>query len=235
MTLESIKRLERRYIKPVLGNLKPWRQVTYSGIRIYYKKILDGGGPTIGQDLVQMLRERGLPNQRRVFEWCAGPGFIGLSMLARGMCQTLCLADVNKRAVEACRLTVRENGLHDRVSVYHSNNLRDIPASERWDLVVGNPPHFADACVGDVRAHDRDWHIHREFYATVGKFLNPGGVIVLVEHNQGSTVETFREMIEQSGLQVVFVDGCAPGLTPDSRNYHLGIMRHADPPPAWAI
>jgi tRNA1(Val) A37 N6-methylase TrmN6 len=86
-----------------------------------------------------------MPRQSRVFEWCAGPGFIGFALLGYGFCDTLCLADV-----KACRLTVTQNGLAERVTVYHSDNLDGIPPSERWDLVVGNPPHFVDVSPGEL-------------------------------------------------------------------------------------
>jgi hypothetical protein len=68
----------------------------------------------------------------------------------------------------------------------------------------------------------------------VGRFLRPGGIIVLQENNLGSTAETFREMIETAGLAIVFVDGCAPQRTPDSRIYYIGVMRRGDVVPAWA-
>ena len=69
----------------------------------------------------------------------------------------------------------------DRVAVYHSDNLDDIPPSEQWDLVVGNPPHFVDISPGELRFHDQDWKLHRRFFATIGGLLKPGGVIVLLE------------------------------------------------------
>src|ERR1700734_2373494 len=55
--------------------------------------------------------------------------------------------------------TVRVNKLSDRVSVYQSDNLKSIPRSEMWNLVVSNPPHFIDQYAGDIRAHDPDWRI----------------------------------------------------------------------------
>jgi tRNA1(Val) A37 N6-methylase TrmN6 len=119
------------------------------------------------------------------------------------------------------------------VAVYHSDNLSAIPIEERWDLVVGNPPFF-DHGAFHLRAHDREWRLHRDFFATVDRFLRPGGIIVLQENNLGSTAETFREMIETAGLAIVFVDGCAPQRTPDSRIYYIGVMRRGDVVPAWA-
>lgn len=227
------KQQRRRYIKPWLNRFDAWKHVTYGNVRVHFKKHLDGGGNDFGQDFIPFLELRNMPRQQRVFEWCAGPGFIGFSMLARGLAETLCLADVNEEAVEACRRTVSENGLTERVSVYHSDNLKQIPASERWDLVVANPPHMADDWIGDLRTYDGDWHLHREFFANVGRFLKPGGVVVLQENNRGSTGQTFAPMIDGSGLSTVFVAECRPQRTTYDRFYFLGVMRRGDPAPPW--
>jgi methylase of polypeptide subunit release factors len=207
-------------------------------VRVHYQKHLDGGGSTFGQQYIPYLRGRGMPCQQRVYEWCSGPAFIAFSLLGHGLAETLCLADINPEAVAVCQRTVEDNRLDDRVAVYQSDNLNSIPPSEHWDLVVSNPPHFVeeivDGVVGDIRGHDPDWSIHRSFYANIGKHLKPNGVICLQENNRGSTAETFRAMIEESGLRIVFVDQCAPQRTETDTFYYLGVMRASDTPPAWA-
>jgi tRNA1(Val) A37 N6-methylase TrmN6 len=228
-------RLEHQHIKPLLRRMKPWRQQTFGGVRVHYKAHLDGGGSTFGQDYIPLLRAWSVPRQGRAFEWCAGPGFIGFSLLGHGLCETLCLADINPEAVAACRRTIRDNALAARATVYLSDNLASIPPSERFDLVVGNPPHFADVSPGQLRYHDQDWNAHRAFFAAVGQFLSPGGVIVLQENNHGSTADMFRSMIEASGLTMVFVHGDEPVRTPESRMYYIGIMRRGDTAPDWAV
>jgi tRNA1(Val) A37 N6-methylase TrmN6 len=228
------KQIEHGHIKPALRRLRPYRAATYAGVTVSYKPHLDGGGSTFGQEFIPVLRARGMPKQKRAYEWCAGPGFIGFSLLAHGLCETLCLADVNPEAVAACRRTVAANRLAECVAVYHSDNLKQMPASERWDLVVSNPPHFVDSGQGQIRYHDPQWSVHRGFFEAVGRHLNPGGVIVLQENNTGSTAADFTEMIAQNGLTVVFVQDCSPQRTPDSRMYYIGIMRAGDTPPAWA-
>jgi methylase of polypeptide subunit release factors len=224
----SWKRFRRRH-------LRPWRTVTYQGIRVHYKKHLDGGGSGIGphaygQDYIPFLRSLGMPKQSRVFEWCAGPGFIGFSILAHGLCETLCLADINDEAVEACQRTIRDNRLEGRATVYESDNLSNVPREEQWDLVVGNPPFYPDKHEQEIRAHDKDWHIHRESFATVGKFLKPGGVVLLQEANDGSTVDTFHPMIESAGFSLVLTHGMNPGVR---RVYYIGLVRAFEPAPEW--
>jgi predicted RNA methylase len=214
-----------------LNYLKPWRTVRYGDICVYYKKHLDGGGSTFGQGFIPFLIARKMPKQLRVFEWCSGPGFIGFSLLAHGLCETLCLADINERAVEACKKTIHANGLASRVSVYQSDCLTSIPASEQWDLVVGNPPFYSEKYVTDIRSHDKNWQIHHRFYAQIDRFLKPGGVILLQEANDASTPETFRSMIDEAGFTIVFERDSQPGE--NSGTYYLGVVRRGEAAPAW--
>jgi predicted RNA methylase len=232
--MNLLKTVEHSVLKPRLRRLKPWRHAQYGDIRVHYKDHLDGGGSNTSIAFPPLFRDLGMPRQPRVFEWCAGPAFIGFALLGYGFCDTLCVADINPEAVKACRRTIEQNGLAARVSVYHSDNLDGIPPSEQWDLVVGNPPWWADRYNGQLRYHDGNWELHRRFFTKVTRFLKPGAVVVLAETNSGSTVETFRSMIEEAGLSIVFTLGCEGRLTPYQRIYYIGIMRRGDEPPAWS-
>ena len=229
-----LKTIEHAHLKPLLRRMRPYGEVAYAGVRVSTKPHLDGGGSTFGQEFIPLLRARGMPKVVRAFEWCAGPGFIGFSLLAHGLCETLCLADVNPEAVAACRRTVARNRLENKVAVYQSDNLENIPRSERWDLVVSNPPHFIDSGIGQLRYHDPDWRVHRGFFGKVAQHLEPGGVVVLQENNAGSTPATFAAMIAEAGLRVVFEQDASPARTAEPRMFYLGIMRAGDTVPAWA-
>jgi methylase of polypeptide subunit release factors len=228
-----LNRVENELVRPILRWARPSRHVRFAGIDISYRSELDGGGTEFGQQFIPFLKSRGMPKQKRAFEWCSGPGFIGFSMLGNGLCETLCLSDINPAAVSSCQHTVRVNKLSDRVSVYQSDNLRSIPRSEMWNLIVSNPPHFIDQYEGDIRAHDPDWRIHRNFFETVSDHLAVDGVIVLQENNRGSVVETFRPMIEHSGFEIFFTHGDYSTLTKESSFYFIGIGRRGQRP-TWA-
>ena len=113
-------------------------------------------GATFGQNFIPFLKGRGMPKAPRAFEWCAGAGFVGFSAMANGLCETLALADISEEAIKACRHTIAKNRLGSRAIAYVSDNLRDIPRSEKWDLVLGNPPHHADEYFGDRRGFDEN-------------------------------------------------------------------------------
>ena len=185
--------------------------VTYGDVSVSYVDELVGGGEKYGQDYLRCL-PRQVGKVDRMFEWCSGPGFIGFSLLAHGLCNTLCLADVNQAAVDACHETVRRNRLEGRVDVYLSDGLQDIPKSERWDLVVGNPPHWGtdeELPWGPALIYnDPEWSLHRDFYSSVGRFLNPGANVIIQESVDRSSLEDFAPMIENGGLRVVNTCDC---------------------------
>jgi methylase of polypeptide subunit release factors len=208
--------------------------MSLAGICIHYTESVDGGGSNYAKSFVAYLCNRRMPKQARTFEWCAGAGFIGFSLLGAGLTETLCLADINPQAVAACRRSIKDNALAAHVNVYQSDNLVDIPQSEQWDLVVGYPPCFPDECVGDLLSHDPDWRIHRTFFAQIGSHLKQGGIIILLESNYSSTSETFRDMISSAGLEIVFEEFSSKRRTPSFHLYYLGIARRGDAVPDWA-
>ena len=232
--IPGLRRVYYEQIKPALS--RPWprhQRLSTASASITWTDLV-GDGATFGQSFFDYLRNRGMPKQARTFEWCAGPGFIGFWLLGAGLTETLCLADINPQAVAACRRSIKDNALAARVNVYQSDNLANIPQSEQWDLVVGNPPWWSDEYVGDLRAHDPDWRIHRTFFAQIGGHLKPGGIIILQENTNASTSETFRNMISSAGLDIVFVEFGSKRRTPDVHIYYLGIARRGDAVPDWA-
>jgi hypothetical protein len=151
-----------------------------------------------------------------VHEFCSGPGFIGFSLLAEGLCESLCLSDINPEAIQAVEQTIQLNGLQDCVNVYRSDGLRDIPEAERWDLVVSNPPHFKDNYHESIRHYDGNWQIHRNFYQTVAKYLNPGASVLFQENFEGSTPGDFSSMLAENGHSLIDAFVCSE---PRTKNY----------------
>jgi predicted RNA methylase len=215
----------------------------FGGVRVCDRDDLEGGGATFGQDYLPLFDRLCIPKQRRIFEWCAGPACIGYSLLGHGKCETLCLADINPDAVLAARTTAERNGLTDRVNVYLSDNLDSIPTAERWDMAVGNPPHyfamnetdFADRANLEMRAVDKGWALHRRFYREVGKFLVPGGIALIQENNFASTPTDFYRMIRDAGLRIVFNVGGEARRTKGYNFYFLGVARMRESLPEWVV
>lgn len=164
----------------------------YGNIAVTYSSDTDGGGSLMTPAFVTFIRNHSGVGHRfgTMFEWCAGPGFIAFALLAEEMCDSVCLADINPTAIEYVRTTIAANHLEDRARCYVSDNLLTVPKTERFDLVVGNPPNYYalnpkhpnyDLWKNDRRANDPGWRIHAAFYSQIGAFLNDGAHVVVQE------------------------------------------------------
>ncbi|MEA2332435.1 MAG: hypothetical protein QOH58_2573 [Thermoleophilaceae bacterium] len=173
----------------------------YGGIAVFDRPEQHRGGLAFGRDVPRVLNELGVGRCARLFEFCAGPGYIGYSLFAAGWCETLVLSDIDAQGVASARRTAAHNGLEERVSVYESDALEQIPATERWDLVVANPPHFLPdpERSNDIQVFDPDWDVHRRFYSSVKKHMQPGGLVIMAENGAGSDPEIFEQMIREGG------------------------------------
>lgn len=242
LRMKVLERYRSKVLLKVLGNkivtnvrrmigheVNPEFVVNYNGVSTFGTRLLDGEGTTVGQDYIRVLLELGLKRCGRIFEFCAGPGFIGYFLLANGFCENLTLADINPEAVKIARKTAKYNEIEHLVNIYQSDCLDHIPGDEKWDLVVSNPPHFlsqekahiaknprnlhklsgkeATVQAHALMAYDPDWLIHKGFYASVKRFMKPDGLAVMLENCSGSESDIFLPMIEQGGGK--FIKTCS--------------------------
>ncbi|MCW2902024.1 MAG: hypothetical protein JWO67_4289 [Streptosporangiaceae bacterium] len=192
--------------------------VTYGSLEVSFTAELDGGGTSFGQAYLPFVQQH-LGAVDNVFEWCAGPGFIGFSLLAAGLCRFLDLGDVNPAAGAVVARTVEGNGLGERVHFHESDCFDEVPPHLRWDLVVGNPPHMnVPAAASEYqRSHsaliwqDPAWRVHRRFYRQVRDRIRPGGSVLIQENHHFSAPQEFLQMIGDSGLALVGDRECGRG------------------------
>jgi len=179
-----------------------------NNIAVHHDSNMEGGGTWFGQEYVEIISQR-YPGRvfDKCFEWCSGPGFIGFSLLDHGLCQNLCLSDIYSPAIDAVRETARTNHCQDQVSAYVAGSIALIPETEKFDLVVANPPHYL-VCPGDDNyqriAVDKNWDSHRDFFQNIAKHMTPDGIILLQENQAGSLrgVDEFWTMIHCNYLKV---------------------------------
>jgi methylase of polypeptide subunit release factors len=201
------------------------KHIRYNNVEVAYKENLHGGGIRFGQQFIPVVREK-FGHVGHVFEFCAGPGFIGFSLLANNLCDKLTLADINPEAIQVCNETVKNNNLESVVSTYISDCLDDIPETEKWDLVVGNPPHVfcatEDEYKKDITLFDPNFNIHKKFYRDILKFLKPTGSVLLQEHTESTSIDDFKDMIQENGLKIIDVFAYAPPFALDSKENNIG-------------
>jgi hypothetical protein len=200
-----LEKLRRKVVGRNELQIKP--KASINGLLLFDDKGLDGGGLNFSYDFLRVMASHNLINSENIFEFCCGPAYIGYSLLAAGFCQRLTLADINPVAIQVVQKTAQYNGLREKVSIFESDGLDGIPESERWDVVVGNPPHYGNEAPSEesypLLLFDPDWSIHKKFYKDIGHFMKPGGHTILIENSLGSDQETFRSMITSGGGELI--------------------------------
>tara|TARA_R100000008_G_C3540359_1_gene144414 strand:+ start:54 stop:737 length:684 start_codon:yes stop_codon:yes gene_type:complete len=185
---------------------------------------LDGGGPLLAPVFEKVLSNRKF---NTAFEWCAGPAWIGMWLLENNICKTLVTGDINAKSVNFVTKTAKKHGYNIRS--YTSDNLKQIPRHEKFDLVISNPPNYCNIqkshplgyMRNDLRPSDINWDTHRDFYNNIANYLNDNAEMFISEVEPYAKnfyindelydkrpeipMKEFKKMIESGNLKIVDV------------------------------
>lgn len=113
----------------------------YCGYKLIYNQLLEGGGIDQRRDFLYIISKIGKPIYENALEWCAGPGIIGYELLGFNKTKKVSFMDLYKPALDNCLESAVRNNVTDKVTVYLTDKISNINTQEKFDLVVGNPPH----------------------------------------------------------------------------------------------
>jgi methylase of polypeptide subunit release factors len=179
-----------------------FRKVRYKDLTVHYKGDLNGGGLGLSYQFVKFIGENIGPVEH-IHEYCAGPGFIGFNLLANGLCKTVSFSDINADALDCIRETVKFNGLEDKVRIYLSDCLDDVPKEKGWDLVVGNPPwYLRSKNSNNLIVDDENGRVHRRFFEEIAPYMRENGRIIFVESHEFASLSEFKEVVNRTPCQV---------------------------------
>ena len=192
----------------------------------------DGGGSTQYADFINFFKEKGddLPKYKNCLEWCAGPGFIGYSLLDTEVCQHVTFMDIHEPAIDDARNNAIFNNLTDRTSFYTIDAIHKLPTDLKFDLVVANPPHSLKASEEWLNNKglfrlivDLDWKIHEEFFAHITDYLLPGAEVILSENDH------FPEFIEMAKKVGLIFEGYKPAKILTDQIYGSNLVVESGP------
>ena len=189
-----------------------WRncRIEYdNGIVLNFPNHIDGGGELIRDEMFSLVDRTGKARYEKALEWCAGHGPLGFDMLAKNKAETVLFMDCYQPAIDSVIQNGRENNLESRVKTCLGTKITDIPLSERFDLVVANPPHSmtrdylepSETIENTARMIvDEDYVTHREFYANIRKYLTHDADVYITA---GSNMSYFVDWAVAGGLKLM--------------------------------
>lgn len=157
--------------------------------------------------LANVVREQDAVRGAEVLELGTGSGAIAVSAAKAGAARVT-VVDVSRRALATAWLNARINGA--RVIPRHGDLFEPV-RSERFDVVVSNPPYLPSAHV-PRRGASRAWEgggadgrsVIERICANVASHLRPGGAVLLV-HSSVNGVSRTLDALEQAGLDATVV------------------------------
>ncbi len=134
--------------------------------------------------------------------------------------------DKYEPAIISCNETALANNLNEQVTTYVVDAVGKLPKTEKFDLVLGNPPHMWDSnqFIKNIeddwaeRGHilkqenvdilerlllDHGQHIHIEFFKNIGKYLLPGADLFISEPGNNQQMPEIVEYAISNGLLFV--------------------------------
>lgn len=182
-----------------------------NGFKLVYPNLLDGGGDNFKEGLLNAIKEHGVKRRyKRSYEWCAGHGIINYYLYDQGICNSMVFSDVYFAAIDNVKLSAKLNGIEDLVTAYQTGSVSEIPDTERFDLVVSNPPHCPESSLNATvdkdnlyydnakrLVVDEGWGVHRDFFANIKLKLADDADIFLWEV---SDMDFFITLAKENGF-----------------------------------
>ena len=156
------------------------------------------------QQAIEFLHNR---NQPHVFDFGTGSGCIPISIASEVPECRVWSVDVSEAALSTARSNARRNGVADQVRFFRGDGFNVLEDSQRFDLIVSNPPYIPTADLKELQPEVRDYDPDLaldggedglNFYCRLAKsaalWLAPGGKIIIeLGHDQSADVRALFE------------------------------------------
>ncbi len=167
--------------------------------------------PADTESLRELIRSTSLARGKSILEIGTGSGLISLCCLQAGATRVVA-TDVNPAAVANARYNARRLDLDDRlevrqVSLDNAAAYAVIKDSERFDLIISNPPweDQTPASIDQYALYDPHFELLRTLLDGLRDRLRPGGRALLA-YGCREAIDTLYRLAEEHDLRVRILD-----------------------------
>lgn len=166
------------------------------------------------EEVIKMLKPK-----MKVLDMCTGSGCIAVSLAKLGKNVQVTAVDVSAKALEIAK----ENAVANEVTVNFIESDMFQRITQKYDIIVSNPPYIRSQEVTTLMPEVRDYEPHlaldgkedglyfyRKLAKEAGDFLTPGGILCLeIGYDQGKEV---AQLLREQGFVQVRVEKDLCGL-----------------------
>jgi methylase of polypeptide subunit release factors len=178
-----------------------------NGTHIKWNPGDDGGGSSHYPDFLNAIGND--KKYKKGLEWCSGLSAVAFSLIDSKICENFVLMDIYEPALTKAKQNAEDNNIGDNITYYVCDSIHKLPKTEKFDLVVANPPHCIDGdwiveSPNSETIHrltiDLNWNLHKEFYENIVDYFNPGADLYISQICRHTIID---EYIKNSGLVLI--------------------------------
>lgn len=157
---------------------------------------------------------------RRVLDVGTGCGVIALMIAQRSADARIDGIDIDQASIEEASLNFARSPWSDRLAA-RQQDFNEIDSTERYNLVVSNPPFFTNGILPDGDARTTARHTlsltYRQLIEGAGRLLTDDGILALISptDTEGDIIEAaaFASLPVRQVTRVIPVEGAQPKRT----------------------
>ena len=138
---------------------------------------------------------------KTALDFGTGSGCIAIAIAAKCPTAQVVAVDISADAIAVAKQNAASNGVSDRVEFRCGDGFATVNGTDKFDLIVSNPPYIASGEIATLETEVREFDprgaldggtdgldFYKRLAADAGAFLNPGGKI-MVEFGDGQAKE----------------------------------------------
>jgi len=199
------RRIDERLPVPYLTH-EAW----FAGLSFYVdERVLIPRSPfaeLIASDFAPWLTEPA--NVSRILDMCTGSACIAIALAYAFPDATVDAVDICSNALDVAKLNQTKHQLTDRLQLIESDLWANLDKTQRYDLIVSNPPYVGDAEMATLpaeyrhepavalRADDNGLALVEQIIIGAAEFLTPEGLLFVEVGNSDDAVSEKWPMID---------------------------------------
>lgn len=116
------------------------------------------------EELCELIIKSTTNNSLKILDVGTGSGCIPIALLKNKPCWKATALDIEAGALQIAKENAIQQGILDRVIFIQTDFINDFITSDKWDIIVSNPPYIDSAEQSEMLKNVLEWEPHAALF-----------------------------------------------------------------------